>query len=346
MRVRICYQQGGEYHGRVARRSDRYAQDDARGQYPRPRDNTFVQQPLKPRVPVRPQPAPPREAAPQEPAPQRPVYREGEAQYEKPVTPYVPDFIRESQRRSTPTEHKEYDMPIGQAEYIRQQNPYTVVSEKNTEPRPAIKRRTLILMTALAALVLAGIFTCQMIFTAQTQAVYAARAAAEQSVADSHPYSYQDLIEEEAYANNLQPAFVAAIILNESSFNPKAESYRGARGLMQMMPETAEWIFDSIGGAAEYSFDLMYQADLNITYGCWYLNYLSEKFNGDPILVAAAFHSGQTNVLNWLNDSEYSSDQKTIALENMPDGNTKAYVQKVLNAYAAYKRLYYEEVNS
>jgi len=221
-----------------------------------------------------------------------------------------------------------------------------VMSEKNTDPRPAIRQGLLIALAVAAVVALAGVMICQLIFAAQTEAVYAERDAAQALIAQQHPLKYQSLIEEQAYANNLDPAFVEAIILNESSFDPSAESYRGARGLMQMMPETAEWIFGSIGGAAEYSFDLMYEAELNVTYGCWYLNYLSEKFGGDPILVAAAFHSGQTNVVNWLSNKEYSSDQKTIALENMPDGNTKAYVQKVLNAFAAYKRLYYEEVTA
>jgi soluble lytic murein transglycosylase-like protein len=99
----------------------------------------------------------------------------------------------------------------------------------------------------------------------------AARLAAQQKLLDTHPYSYRELIEREAEANNLQPAFVAAIVLNESSFNPGAESSVGARGLMQMMPDTAEWVHGKIDADTDYSFDLMYDPEKNVTYACWYL---------------------------------------------------------------------------
>ena len=343
MRTRIFYHQGGdEYRGRVSRRADRYAPGDVRGQYPRPRDNAFAQQQRQ--TPPRPLPVQPRQE-PEQQLPQREVFREGGAQYEQPAAPYVPGFMRDARQQNGNGEPVPQERPVRQAEYL-QQNPYTVMSEKNTDPAPVVKRRSLIVLTIAAVFVLAGLWVCQLIFSAQTEAVYAARAAAAKTVADKHPLSYRELIEKQALENNLHPAFVEAIILNESSFNPSAESYKGARGLMQMMPDTAEWVHSQIGGGTEYSFDLMYNAEQNVTYACWYLAYLSDKFYGDPVLVAAAFHSGQTNVLNWLNNTAYSADQRTMKLENMPDGNTKAYVEKVLNAFAAYRRLYYEEVNS
>ena len=116
----------------------------------------------------------------------------------------------------------------------------------------------------------------------------------------------------------------------------------GARGLMQMMPDTAQWVFGKIGDAGEFSFDSMYDPATNVRYACWYLNYLSERFRGDPVLVAAAFHAGQTTVQNWLNDSRYSQDNQTITLEDMMDGPTKTYATRVTRAFAVYRRLYYE----
>ena len=344
-------QYGDDTRGGVQRRTARYEQGDPRGQYPRPRDNQFAQP--RPRIPAQPQANPPQagpaEAPPpqprREPEPRRVIYRDGDAQYEQPRTPYVPGYMRAENRQSAP---QEPDAPARQADYPRQQTPYTLVSEKSSEPRTGLKQRTLIILTALAAFVLAGVWVAQLLFAAQTQAVFAARAAAEEAIADKHPFpsAYRELIETEAVKNNLSPAFVAAIILNESSFKPNAESSVGARGLMQMMEDTASWVYDQIGYSVPYTFDLMYNAEANVTYGCWYLAYLSAKFGGDPVLVAAAFHSGQTNVYNWLNNAAYSSDQKTIPLEKMPDGNTKAYVEKVLNAFAAYRRIYYEEVTA
>jgi soluble lytic murein transglycosylase len=338
MRSRFAFHQsGGDYRGRVSRRADRYQQDDTRGQYPRPRDNRFAQS--KPRV-MPPSPAPPPEQSPaREPEPPREVYAEGGAQYQKPARPYVPEYMKAA-REEAPQEFA----PVRQEDYIARQNPYVVVSETEKEPAPKMKQRTLIALVAVAVVLLAGVLVSRLIFISQTEAVFAARAAAAEIVEQRHPFHYQELIEREAYDNNLHPAFVAAIVLNESSFNPGAVSSRGARGLMQMMPDTAEWVFGSLNVSGEYSFDLMFDAEMNVEFGCWYLNYLSEKFGGDPVLVAAAFHAGQTTVENWLSNEEYSSDQRTIALDDMYDGNTKAYVEKVLNAFAVYRRLYYEEV--
>lgn len=338
------HQDGDDTRGGAGRRVTRYEQSDSRGQYPRPRDNPFAQQ--KPRAPVS-VPLPPAQAAPQprEEEAQREVYLKGAAQYEQPQRPHVPGYMQTAYRQSAPLEPREFDMPP-QGDFVNRHNPYVVVSEKNAAEKRAFSLRTLTILVIAAAVLLAGVWIAQLFFSAQVRSVYAARAAAEAAIAKNHPYpdGTRELIEREAGRNNLNPAFVAAIVLNESSFDPKAESYRGARGLMQMMEDTAQWVYDQIGQGGDYSFDLMYDAETNVQYGCWYLAYLSEKFGGDPVLVAAAFHSGQTNVLNWLSDMEYSDDQRTLPLDKMPDGNTKAYVEKVMNAFAAYRRLYYEEV--
>ena len=90
-----------------------------------------------------------------------------------------------------------------------------------------------------------------------------------------------------------------------------------------------------------YDFDDLYDPEINAEYGCWYLNYLSELFWGDPVLVAAAFHAGQGEVRNWLNDSTYSKDGRTLRIEDMIDGPTKRYVIRVVDDFAAYKRLYF-----
>ncbi|MBE5804973.1 MAG: lytic transglycosylase domain-containing protein [Clostridiales bacterium] len=172
-----------------------------------------------------------------------------------------------------------------------------------------------------------------------------AREAAYQKVLDNHPIYHMDLIERYANENNLQPAFVAAIILNESSFRTNAESGIGARGLMQLMPDTAEWIAGKLGDT-HYSFDRMYEAEPNIRYGCWYLNYLSRLFRGDPVTVAAAYHAGQTTVTGWLDDPAMSPDGLKLSLEGMKDGPTKTYAGRVTQAYAIYDAIYYQEASS
>lgn len=218
-----------------------------------------------------------------------------------------------------------------------------VEAEEEQEPRRARISIPWLGIAAFACVFAAiGLWIARMSMDRQTEQVLAARAAQEEAIREAHPLRYEELIEEKAGKYNLSPAFVAAIVLNESSFRPDAESSVGARGLMQLMEETAGWIYEKMGGSGAYSFDSMYDAETNVEYGCWYLNFLSERFRGDPVLVAASFHAGQGEVQNWLNDSRYSQDGLTIELENMIDGPTKQYATRVLNDYAAYKRIYYE----
>ena len=86
------------------------------------------------------------------------------------------------------------------------------------------------------------------------------RQADHQRVLSNHPLRYRELIEAAAAQNNLKPAFMAAIILNESSFRPEATSSVGARGLMQVMEATAGWIAEKLSETGSYSFDMMYKA--------------------------------------------------------------------------------------
>lgn len=151
--------------------------------------------------------------------------------------------------------------------------------------------------------------------------------------------TWQEYIERYSAMYNLDPAFVTAIIRNESSFRTDATSSVGARGLMQMMPDTAEWIAGKLGEA--YDFDRLYEAETSIRYGCWYLNFLSELFQGDTVLVCAAYHAGQGEVLGWLGKPSLSADGVTVPIEKIPISNTKTYAGRVTQAYGIYKTLLY-----
>ena len=170
------------------------------------------------------------------------------------------------------------------------------------------------------------------------------REAAYQAVVDAHPMYYTDLIARYAEEYNLRPAFVTAIILNESSFRTDAESNVGARGLMQLMPDTAEWIAGKLD-VSGYSFERMYDAESNIRFGTWYLNYLSKLFRGDPVAVACAYHAGQSTVASWLSDRSISPDGMTLPLENLPNGPTKTYAGRVTQDYGIYDALYFHVFN-
>ena len=165
-----------------------------------------------------------------------------------------------------------------------------------------------------------------------------------QRVVDNHPLSWREAIEKSADEFNLQPGFVSAIIMNESSFRPTAESSVGARGLMQLMPDTAEWIAHKLK-IDGYSFERMYDPETNIRFGCWYLNYLSGLFRGDPICVTAAYHAGQGQVTAWLSDPAKSPDGITLDPNALGDGPTKTYIGRVTQDYGIYNALYFEKVD-
>lgn len=167
-----------------------------------------------------------------------------------------------------------------------------------------------------------------------------ARQDAHQRVVDKHPLYCRDLIERYAEENNLHPAFMAAVIMNESSFRTDAESSVGARGLMQLMPDTAQWIAGKLD-IPHFSFDMMYDAETNIRFGAWYLSYLSRQFRGDPVTVASAYHTGQGQVARWLSDPALAPDGVRLDWASMPDGPTKTYAGRVTQDYAIYEALYY-----
>ena len=211
-------------------------------------------------------------------------------------------------------------------------------------PKKAAPRMPAWLIAALcvAALALGALFAGECMLRAYLTQREEEKAAAYQAVVDAHPLAYQELIERYAAENNLQPAFVAAIILNESSYRTDAESSVGARGLMQLMPDTAQWIADKLD-VEHYSFALMYDAETNIRFGTWYLGYLGELFQGDPTLVACAFHAGQGEVRGWLGDPALSEDGVTLRLENLADGPTKSYAGRVTRDYGIYQALYFTQ---
>ena len=198
----------------------------------------------------------------------------------------------------------------------------------------------------LAAILGSALFLVLSCLTAQLlMRAYLARQAVQhareqRAILANYPMEYRDLIEAGAEEFNLNPAFVTAIIRNESSFQPRAESSVGARGLMQLMPDTAEWIAGKMK-ISGYAFERMYDPESNIRFGCWYLRYLASLFHGDPVCVACAYHAGQGQVNAWLSDSSLSQDGISLNLSKMADGPTKTYAGRVIRAYGIYEALYF-----
>ena len=151
-----------------------------------------------------------------------------------------------------------------------------------------------------------------------------------------YPMEYVDLIRQRAAENGLEPAYVAAVVLAESSYDPQAVSSVGAQGLMQIMPETGEWIAGKFDET--YVEGCLFDPETNLKYGCWYLGYLLNRYSGDKRCASAAYHSGQGTVDEWLKDPAYSSDGVTLDVVGGERANI--YVDRVLEYYEKYEKLY------
>ena len=107
-----------------------------------------------------------------------------------------------------------------------------------------------------------------------------------------YPRKYNDLVEQYAAEYDLDPLLVYSFIRTESGFDPGATSSVDARGLMQMTEETFLWLRSKLGLGEEVSFGDLYDPDVSIRFGCYYLHLCLVRYNGDISTAAAAYHSG------------------------------------------------------
>ncbi len=112
-----------------------------------------------------------------------------------------------------------------------------------------------------------------------------------------YPLRYDAIVRDHARNYRLDPALLAAVIYTESKFDANAESAAGALGLMQLLPDTAKGIALRTGGAKFVVNDL-YDPEINVRYGSWYLRHLLDRY-GDEETALAAYHAGQANVDRW-----------------------------------------------
>lgn len=129
---------------------------------------------------------------------------------------------------------------------------------------------------------------------------------------------------------------LAAITL--SNFNPQAESNVGARGLMQITEITFDWIKTKIAPDEPLTFDDLYDPEVNIRFGSYFISYCLQRYDDDLATAAAAYHSGLGTVDTLLADSQYTQDGKV--LDAFPYPQMRRYVQKVTDAYAQYSEIY------
>ncbi|MBI5870344.1 MAG: lytic transglycosylase domain-containing protein [Actinobacteria bacterium] len=154
---------------------------------------------------------------------------------------------------------------------------------------------------------------------------------------------HADLITRSAGQNQLDPALVAAVIYEESSFEDTISSEAGAIGLMQLMPSTATWIAGKTGGVDFRVADLK-DPSVNIAYGCWYLRYLIDRY-GSSELALAAYNGGTENLDQWLAEARTQGRQFSSATD-IPWPETREFVTSVEKTRDIYASAYAAELNT
>jgi soluble lytic murein transglycosylase len=154
-----------------------------------------------------------------------------------------------------------------------------------------------------------------------------------------YPIRYKKYIEEQAEANNMDTALVAAVIKVESNFSPKAVSRADARGLMQLRPSTAKEVAKGLGHTVEDDFsDKLFDPQYNITLGTRYLAQMLKQFKDNEILALAAYNAGPSKLRSWLEAGTWDGTWENR--RQIPYAETRDYLDKVQQAKKRYRRLY------
>jgi soluble lytic murein transglycosylase len=155
------------------------------------------------------------------------------------------------------------------------------------------------------------------------------------------PLRHEDIIRQQAEAKGLDPALIAGVIYTESRFRDQT-SHAGAKGLMQLLPSTADDIAHKSGGTAFVQGDLA-NPQVNISYGSFYLRYLMRRYGGNEVLAIAAYNAGEGRVDRWIFDARHRGEQFDHA-RHIPFPETRHYVEQVLEARGRYREEYPREL--
>jgi soluble lytic murein transglycosylase len=154
------------------------------------------------------------------------------------------------------------------------------------------------------------------------------------------PLRHEDIIRQQAADKNLDPSLIAAVIYAESRFVDQT-SPAGARGLMQITPDTARYIARLSGGTRFEQRDLA-TPQINIAYGTYYLRYLLNRYDGNEVLALAAYNGGEGNVDRWVAGAHSTAHVLTAGAIPFPE--TREYVERVLEVRPRYRDKYAREL--
>lgn len=153
-----------------------------------------------------------------------------------------------------------------------------------------------------------------------------------------YPINYESDVEFYAREYGVDRLLVYTVIRTESGFDPSAVSEVEARGLMQITQETFEWLKSKIAPHEDVTFDDLFDPQVNIRFGVYYLSLCLNRYNGDVRTALAAYHSGWTTVDNLLRQEEYAPDGDV--LKTFPYPQMNRYVVKIEKNYLKYQELY------
>jgi soluble lytic murein transglycosylase len=151
-----------------------------------------------------------------------------------------------------------------------------------------------------------------------------------------YPFGYAEVVKDAARQVGLDPHFVAAVIREESSYDPRARSWVGAVGLMQLMPETARLVAQETGLRVATP-EALWEPPLNIGLGTRYLGQLRARFQ-EPLLVVASYNAGPHRVQRWL--AEHRTPDLEEFVDLIPFDETRGFVKRVYTSWHHYRRLY------
>ncbi|HXO09865.1 MAG TPA: lytic transglycosylase domain-containing protein [Solirubrobacteraceae bacterium] len=214
-------------------------------------------------------------------------------------------------------------------------SPQTVTAaRKRSSRRPSAaarraarrRRRTVLALVVVALVVVAAVMVLPL----------ARKAVNELGL----PLRYQSVITTQAAEKHLDPAFIAAVIYAETKFDPRTSS-AGAVGPMQILPETAQFLARKSGATTFKTSDLSDPA-VNIAYGSYLLRYLLDHYHGNKVDAVAAYNAGPANVDKWV--AQARANGHALRAHDIPFPETRAYVERVLQAQKDYRRTYASEL--
>jgi soluble lytic murein transglycosylase len=203
----------------------------------------------------------------------------------------------------------------------------TRTSRQTRVRRRAVRRRRVLALLGVAALTVFAVAVLEPVFHHAVKEVVL-------------PLRHEDIIRQQAREKHLDPALVAAVIYTESRFRDQT-SHAGAKGLMQLTPDTAKFV-EHLSGGSTFQISDLSTPQVNIAYGTYYLRYLLDRYGDNEALALAAYNGGEGNVDRWVDAARRQG--KGLTIDAIPFGETRAYVRAVQSAKRQYRDNYASEL--